>query len=1010
MKKKKNRPKADLDSKPAPLDESTKRVVEEFQNLDANWTTAGFLQASFHQSERRNNRLNSVYQRTFPIVAVGAAAGGIESFTELLSHLPSDNGMAFIFVQHLAPDHESLLPAILGRVSKMEVVAAENNMAVAPNRVYVIPPNVNMGILDGVLKLLPRLEQAGEHRPVDFLFRCLADDQAHLAVGVVLSGADGDGAEGLRAIRGNGGITMIQDPRSATVSGMPDIAVGATDNVLSIPEIASELSRLALHPLARETADLSAKDQRLGDLFRLLRHRHGVDFNSYKSPTILRRLRRRILLRKAESLDAYLQIVTEDLTESAELFRDFLINATSFFRDAPVFAAFQSKIVPALLSRTSTETLRIWVAACSTGEEVYSLAISILEVMDEKKIYVPIQIFATDLSDPALEKAREGYYGKSIAMDVSAERLKRYFVQTENGYQVAGTVRELCIFAKHDITQDPPFSRIDMVSCRNLLIYLEPSQQSRIMNIFAYSLNPGGVLLLGISETIGESEIYEAVDKSARIYKRKTLPSRSGVDISFSPNFRRLSTGARPGNREGSADLERAINRLLVDRFAPACLILSDTLTILQVRGSTGAYLEAAPGDMSLNVFRMARPGLDTELRVLLNRAKKTRKIARKEGVAIRGGDISRLISVEVLPLSLHETIYYLVLLQETRRKLPESRVPERGLSSRALNKAAKEEIEQLRTELLATREHMESTLREQDTGHEELQAANEEILSSNEELQSTNEELETAKEELQSSNEELSTVNDELANRNNLLLASNNDLNNLLASVNLPIVMVSKDLRIRRFTPQSEAIFNILSGDVGRPITHIKPDFDAPDLEQLILEAIHSQKTIMRDVEDRMGRAYSLRCRPYRTVDGKIEGAVVLLVDVADQARTSLPPSDPAGAFLEADQPILLLDHRLRIKKVNASYLKTFHVDAAGILGASIFDVNAAAWTSPTLKALFQEVLSRGAKIHDYRIDHEFPLVGPKSFLINARTLRSADSHLCVLVILDSLRLPASS
>jgi two-component system CheB/CheR fusion protein len=992
-----------------PLDASAKEVLQEFSGKPLKDVTAGSLQASFHAKER--DATKGSYTSSYPIVVVGASAGGIESFTELLTCLPSNTGMGFIFIQHLSPQHESILPAILSRVTKMEVVHGANDMMVMPDKVYVIPPNTNMGLIKGVLKLLPRIEPPGRHKPIDFILRCLADDQAHFAVGVILSGADGDGAEGLRSVRAQGGITLVQDPKTAKVDGMPKAAIlaGGTDTVLSIPEIAQELERLSKHPYAFLR---TAKDEVSADSFKkilqLLKNHTGVDFSKYKKGTISRRLRRRVVLHKASNITEYLGIVQKNREELDELYRELLINVTCFFRDPLVFETLAKQVFPRLLKKkNSSSSLRIWVPGCSTGEEVYSLAMILFETMDATSIHLPVQIFASDLSEAALQKAREGLYPESIQVDVSPERLRRFFVKAAgDGYRVSQSLRETCVFATHDVTRDPPFSRMDMISCRNLLIYLEPAFQQRVINLFSYALNPRGYLLLGTSETVGGSDAFDLVDKRSKIYVRKVLLSRGSFDVSLSPVIARLTPPkVTPKLKNETLDLNQMINDILLERFSPPSVLVNASAEILQFRGHTGAFLEPGPGDASLNLFKMAKKGLDTELRVLLKKAEKSEKPIRKNNLRISSDNQRTLFAVEIIPLNIQELSRYYLVLFDDKSSTAANRKPSR--IQKSLNPDKRSEIQHLQEELVTTREYLQSIIRDQESSNEELQAANEEVLSSNEELQSTNEELETAKEELQSANEELTTVNDELSNRNNQLVQVNNDLSNLLASVNIPIIMVGNDLCIRRFTPMVERVLNIIPTDIGRPITDIKPNIEVPDLQKLITDAINTVRTVERDVQDRSGHWYSLRIRPYRTADNKVDGAVLILVDIGIlRQKVPLPSEGPESCHVSLDslkQAILILDSHFQIESFNDSFCRTFQVRGTDIQQKSFFEIFQGAWDIPVLKALMDEIVPNNSSICDFRIEKEFPHIGKKCFALSARRIER-EAFVNILVLIDKV------
>ncbi len=999
--KKKQRAKAEIQ-----LDGPAEKTFKEFAGKSPEQITTGSVQASFHEKER--NAMRGTYSGTFPVVGIGASAGGVESFSELLSYLPIDTGMSFVLIQHLAPKHESLLPAILSRVSKMPVKRAETDMVAKPNHVYVIPPNTNMGLINGVIKLLPRLESPSRHMPVDFFMRCLADDQNHLAIGVILSGADSDGAQGMRAIRAQGGLTLVQDPRTAKVDGMPRnaIAAGGTDTILTIPDIAAELIRIANHPLASEAARNFAEPNDLVKIFQLLKKHTRTDFSRYKEGTILRRLRRRILLHQAEGLPDYVQLLRHNPEELDALGADFLINVTSFFRDGAVFEILKKQIFPQLFkSIDEDQAVRVWIPGCATGEEVYSMAIVLLEAMEEMGSYRPIQIFASDLSEPSLQKARDGFYNDSIMMDVSPERLRKYFIKVPTGYRVKPSLRELCIFARHDITQDPPFSRMNLISCRNLLIYLKTVEQQRVLSMFGYALRSFGYLLLGNSETTANTDCFDPVDKENRIFLRKAGLSRSRIDVQVAPvDIKFVPNKVHTKSPDPAMDLEREVTRILMERFVPVGVVVSASMQIVQFRGSTGDYLEPASGEASLNLLKMAKAGLDTELRILFKKCEKSGKPARKENISLRKSRERPEFAIEIIPLKLHEHAkYFLVLFDDCLKTnvRPAAIVrPPRTVDA----KSRELEMERLKEELVSTREYLQSIIRDQDTSNEELQAANEEVLSSNEELQSTNEELETAKEELQSTNEELTTVNDELSQRNNLLLETNNDLNNLLVSVNIPIIIVGSDLRIRRFNPMVERVLNVISADVGRRISDINPNVNIPDLENLIAETIRSVQTMEREVQDRRGHWYSLRVRPYRTANNTVDGAVLIFVEIAGPVRSTAlasPDSMETRSLEETiTQPVIFLDGQMCVRTCNHAFASLFQIQERGILNINFFEILDSAWSTPMLKAMMAEVYAKNIHLDDYQFEREFPKIGRQMLLLNARRVERYHRPEVMLII----------
>src|SRR5437773_299798 len=836
---------------------------------------------------------------SFPIVGIGASAGGLEAFASLLSNVPGDPGVAFVLVQHLDPKHESLLTEILHRSTTMPVSEVTEGVRVKPNHVYVIPPNKDLAISRSILHLMPRTYTRRQHMPVDVFLRSLAEDQKNKAIGVVLSGTASDGVLGLKAIKAEGGITLAQDESSAKYSGMPRsaAAAGVVDFVLPPEDIARELGRIGRHPYLTSPKAVTSEGLlpesggSLTKIFTLLRGAFGTDFTHYKDTTIRRRIKRRMVLHKIEEPEIYIRQLRDHPGEVEALYHDILINVTSFLRDPSTFEALKSIIFPSIVdNRPSKTPIRIWVPGCATGEEAYSITICLLEFLSARRLTVPVQIFGTDVSQSAIERARAGRYPENITLDVSPDRLRRFFVRVEGGeYQISRSVRDLCVFAQHDLIKDPPFSRLDLISCRNLLIYLGTVMQGRILLMCHYALKPHGLLILGTSETVGNyTRHFHLLDKKSKIYERKETTARSRLDMALAqgasgstiPSDKKLGGRIKP-----EFDPLKEADRIVQSKYAPAGVLISDEMEVLQFRGHTSTYLEPAPGAPSLNLMKMAREGLLPELRAAMRQARKENGPARREEVRIKTNSRTRTINLEVHPIRgpRQTDQFFLVLFEEVPGPLVEIPAQQRPApeAAKARGSAEKREIADLGRELADAKEYLQSVVQDQEATNEELKSANEEILSSNEELQSTNEELETAKEELQSSNEELTTLNEELQNRNLELSQVNNDLLNLLSSINIPVVMLSPDLRIRRFTPQAEKALNLIQSDVGRPISDIRLNIDLVGLDQLILDTIDKVSVKQLDVKDRDGRWYSLWIRPYRTSDNKIDGAILALVDV---------------------------------------------------------------------------------------------------------------------------------
>jgi two-component system CheB/CheR fusion protein len=827
-----------------------------------------------------------------PVAGFGASAGGLEAFSELLQHLPAETGMAFVLVQHLDPKHGSLLTELLAKSTEMTVVQVRDGMRAEPNRVYVIPPNANMSIADGILHLEARLTH---HMPIDHFFRSLAQDQGSKAIGVILSGTASDGTLGLKAIKAEGGITFAQDEKTAKYDGMPRSAIlaGCVDFILPPEGIARELVRLGQHPYVApaQTGEAAAfdNDPQFAQIFSLLRNNTGVDFVYYKHATIRRRILRRMALHKHERVEQYLEYLRQHPDELNALFHDILINVTSFFREPATFDVLREKVFPPIFKdRAPEDTVRVWVPGCATGEEAYSVAISLLEYMRENDLDHAIQVFGTDLSETALEKARAGVYPESISADVSAERLRRFFLKVNGSYQISRSIRDMCIFARQNLTKDPPFSKLDLITCRNVLIYLGPVLQARVMRYFHYGLKPNGYLVLGLSETIGSSlELFAPVTGKERIYSKKIAPP--GMNLDFGP-FDETRGGMEYRHVEDWAsapELHKRVDQIILARHSPAGVVVDKDLKVLQFRGHTAPFLEHSAGQPSLSLLKMTRGGVGLELRKMIQRVTKTGASVQSEPMRLASGD-NNTVRLAVTPIKGPQVgeMAFLVLFETDHDAAAER---ERKDVKKPKPKAVgPDHIEDLEQELTATKQYLQTVIEEQEASSEELKSAHEEVQSSNEELQSTNEELLTSKEELQSTNEELNTLNEEMQGRNAELTQINNDLNNLLSSVNIPIVMLGNDLRIRRFTPQAERVLNLLPTDVGRKVTDFRIKINIPDLEALFLDVIDNLNTKEREVEDQTGCTYLMSIRPYRTSENRIDGAVMTLYDITERKQSA--------------------------------------------------------------------------------------------------------------------------
>jgi two-component system CheB/CheR fusion protein len=943
--------------------------------------------------------------KNFPVVGVGASAGGLEAFTKLLARLPLHTGMSFVFIQHLDPKHHSMLTDILSRATEMPVKEVKGGMRVEPDNVYVIPPGAQMSLADGSFRLVARSGR-GRQTPIDYFLRSLAEQYQAQAVGVVLSGSLSDGVLGLTAIKSEGGITFAQDESSAKFQDMPRaaIAAGVVDFVLPPDQIARELVRIGRHPhvgAARPPtpkSDGSAQDRILA----LLRAGTGVDFHLYRQSTVRRRISRRMALNKIDRLEDYADFLKKNPGEVQALYDDMLITVTSFFRDPESFEALKKRIFPRILRGWKPDApIRIWVPGCASGEEVYSTAIALFECFEEKVANPSVQIFATDISDVAIAKSRTGVYSENALADVSPERLRRFFSRVEGGHQISKAIRDVCVFSRQNVTSDPPFSNLDLVSCRNLLIYLEPALQKRVMPRLHYALKPTGYLVLGKTETLGGfADLFVPIDNKNRIFAKKRGSPRQILDFGTRAVSTEPPSAEQPEQTEHTAqrepsnlDLQKEADRLVLNRYAPAGAIIDDGLDVVQFRGHVSPYLEPASGAASFNILKMAREGLAIELRSAVARARKTGAPVRTDALRVRFDGETHRIRLEVLPIRGEPMTgrHYLVLFEpfgSSRGALPARHAPARkGARARGMRE---DEVVRLEQELTATKEYLQSVIEGQEAANEELKSANEEILSSNEELQSTNEELETAKEELQSVNEELSTINEELQTRNAELAVLQSDLSNLLTAINVPTILLALDGRVRRFSPQAQKLLNLTPSDVGRPLQDLKLKLDVPGLEDVVKLVIDTVATRQIEFQDRDGRWHMLRVLPYWTADKRIDGAVLAFMDI-DRIKKSLEEVKKERTYSESlirtvRESLIILDDQLRVLRVNPAFCETFQISPPEVEDRLLFELSNWRPKADDFMKLVQSARSSTEGFQTAELSISFEKLGRKILLVNAR------------------------
>ena len=797
--------------------------------------------------------------------------------------------MAFVVVQHMDPTHKGMLVELLQRATAMKVIQVKDRLRVEPDRVYVIPPNHDMSILHGVLHLLAPVAPRGLRLPIDYFLRSLADDQRDRSIGVILSGMGSDGTLGVRAIKEHAGAVFVQAPASAKFDAMPRsvIDAGLADVVAPVEELAGRIVAYLGHvPLAK------LRDQPLGGKTQsavekvcvLLRSQTGHDFSLYKRSTVYRRIERRMGLHQIDSISDYVRYLQESPQETQLLFKELLIGVTSFFRDPAAWECLRRKVIPAVLAaHPAGGALRAWVPGCSTGEEAYSLAMVFKEVVAQEKPArgFSLQVFATDLDKDAVDRARQGVYPANIAGDVSAERLRRFFVQDERGYQVGKEIRETVVFATQNLIMDPPFTRLDILSCRNLLIYLAPELQKKLLPLFHYSLNPGGVLFLGSAETIGAAtDLFSTLDSKTRIFRRLDNGLRTDpVDFPGSafPARPREASAAETGAHKAAPNFQVLAEQLLLQRYVPAAVLTNDKGDILFISGRTGKYLEPAAGKANWNIYAMAREGLRYELGTAFQKALSEKHPVTQAGVKVGTNGGLQAVDIVIEPIQEPEPLRGTVMVVFTDVGAPAAKPAgkaKRGASDPAALARRELELRQTRDELQTTREQMQ-------TSQEEIKSANEELQSTNEELQSTNEELTTSKEEMQSMNEELQTLNHELQSKVDELSRANNDMRNLLDSTDIATLFLDDALNVRRFTTQMVKIIKLIPGDVGRPLTDLASDLVYPELAEDAREVLRTLVFKEIAIATRDGRWFSVRIMPYRTLDNRIDGVVITFSDI---------------------------------------------------------------------------------------------------------------------------------
>ncbi len=880
----------------------------------------------------------------FPIVGIGASAGGLDALMELFEHMPNDTGLGFVVVTHQHPDHASMLPELLSKVTTLRVIEAADGMKIESNRIHVSAPGGCLALLNGSLLRMEMGQAESPHLPIDSFFRSLAKDQKEKAVCIILSGTGTDGTLGLKAVKEESGLAIVQQVSTAKYAGMPSsaLATGLADYVLPCKEMAALLLHHARRPFVasqHRVNDADAMPEPMSKIFVLLRERVGHDFSGYKPSTIRRRIERRMNMHEIKDVRDYLSYLQQNPHELDTLFKELLISVTSFFRDPEAFEMLADSALSALMSaRPDSYTLRSWIPGCATGEEVYSLAILMRELMGTMKKPFEIQIFGTDLDKEALDFARNGQYPDEIAANISPERLEHFFMREDSGYRIRKDIREMIVFAEQNIIKDPPFTKLDLISCRNLLIYLNADLQKRLLPVFHYALKPGGLLLLGPSETIGGfTELFDVVDKKWKIFRRKESAHAVSPHLIFpvqqvkSDMEPRAMTTARIPRESNIASI---VERLLITRFTPASVVVNDRGDAIYFHGRTGSYLEPAVGHPRLNVLYMAREGLQFELASALRQAVAGRTEVLRQNVRVRtNGDFTH-VDLTVTSLQEPESLSGLFLITFQPRPSPVETL-EAKLRDREDGEAGR--TDELERELQSTKESLQTSIEDLEASYEELKSTNEELQSTNEELQSMNEELETSKEEMQSLNEELSTVNSEMHLKVDDLSQVNDDMQNLLNSTEIATVFLDNRLHIKRYTEQAPNLINLIPTDVGRPLADLASSLAYSQLVPDCQEVLRTLVSKLAEVQTNDGLWYLMRIMPYRTEENVIEGLVLTFVDINPVKDAEKTLHRMSKVFLDGLDPMIIMDLSGKMIELNDEAVRTYGWSRQEMLGQPV-------------------------------------------------------------------------
>jgi two-component system CheB/CheR fusion protein len=932
---------------------------------------------------------NSIY-----VVGIGASAGGLEALESFFGNMPENSGMAFIVVTHLDPNHVSIMPELIQKSTKMKLFQAEDGMLVKPNHVYVAPANWDIALFHGIIQLIEPFEAHGFRLPIDFFFKSLSAAIGEKAISIILSGMASDGTEGIKTVKSEFGMVMVQDPISAKFDSMPSSAIktGLVDYILPPEEMPDQLIQYTSQKVKGVLLNRALPDS-FHKIFILLRTYTGHDFSLYKQNTIFRRIERRMNISQLDNIPNYLRLLQENPEEIKLLFNDLLIGVTNFFRDPESFEKLKKFLLELVKSKPNNGQIRIWVPGCSTGEEAYSIAIILRECLDETKKNCNVQIFATDIDSNAVEKARIGSFS-GIGSDVNKKRLSRFFTSEDNHYAIRKEIREMIVFAAQSVIKDPPFTKLDLISCRNLLIYFNSELQKKVIPIFHYSLLPKGILFLGSSETIGGFvDLFSVIESKWKIYKRRDSIYSAHSFIEFPTSGSVRKTNKTFTKKIEMKSITNIAEKIILQSYTPNCVIINTYGDIIYIHGKTGKYLELNHGEAKMNIFEMAREGLQQELPSLIRKVISSQRPITAEGIKVKTNGTYQVINLTIKPIKEpSEMPGSMLLIFEEVKNVPASKKILRD------QKPGKN-IRDLEREIKSTKENLRATIEEVETSNEELKSTNEEMQSTNEEMQSTNEELETSKEELQSLNEELITVNTELQNKNDELSIVNNDMKNLLESTNIPTIFLDNNLFIKRFTFHAAKIVNLIPSDIGRPINHLATNFKYENFIEDTKEVLRTLAFKETEVQTNDGRWYQMRILPYRTKSNIIDGLVITFLDI-NKLKTTYGEIDKLNKDIQlareyADnivdtvrEALLILDKDLKVLSANRSFYKMFDIGSDKTVGKFIYDLDDISWEIPQLRELLEKIIPKHNVFEDYEVEYNSKKDGRKKLLLNARQI----------------------